>query len=114
MVKTAIVAVNEIITPLYLTAKFVKISYNITFDYDNGFAVNPSLLKLSELPITLINPYKEGYKFVGWTGTNGDNPELAVKITKAAGRSTVEFDGKVYSFSCTENDVFFVYKYLSV
>ncbi|MBE6153304.1 MAG: hypothetical protein E7166_03685 [Firmicutes bacterium] len=32
------------------------------------------------LPLTLINPVKEGYKFIGWTGNNGEVPQINVVI----------------------------------
>lgn len=34
------------------------------------------------LPLSLETPTKEGYEFVGWTGSNGDTPELEVRIPK--------------------------------
>ena len=36
--------------------------------------------------ITLDNPTKEGYTFIGWTGSNGDTPELTVKIPKGTAK----------------------------
>ena len=36
--------------------------------------------------ITLDEPTKEGYVFIGWTGSNGDTPELEVKIPKGTAK----------------------------
>ena len=36
--------------------------------------------------IMLDNPAKEGYTFIGWTGSNGDTPELTVKIPKGTAK----------------------------
>ena len=49
--------------------------WNITYELKGGeVSGNPSTYKRSELPITLNNPEKEGYTFIGWTGSNGREP----------------------------------------
>ena len=72
---------TKITKDINLTAKFEKNTYTITFNLDDGVVYNPSEIKISELPLTLENPYKLGYVFDGWTGSNGDEKEKTVKIT---------------------------------
>ena len=63
---------------------FTKIStgtrYNITYNLNGGTATNPTYYYSDMMTITLNNPTKSGYYFVGWTGSNGDTPELTVTI----------------------------------
>lgn len=71
---------TKITSDLNLTAKFKKNTYTITFNLDEGVTYNPSEFKVSELPIKLNNPYKLGYTFTGWTGSNGDTPNNNIII----------------------------------
>ena len=57
-------------------------NYTITYNLDGGTANNPTEYTDKTLPITLNNPTKEGYMFLGWTGSNGDLPEKEVTIEK--------------------------------
>jgi len=45
---------------------------------------NPPMYYNNSEDITLINPKKNGYTFIGWTGSNGDTPELEVTIPKGS------------------------------
>lgn len=56
------------------------ITSNITYDLDGGQASNPSTVE-EGVPFTLTNPTKSGYRFIGWTGSNGDVPQLEVEVT---------------------------------
>lgn len=56
-----------------------------TIDYIlNGGNVsgNPMSYMADTLPITLKNPTKNGYAFTGWTGSNGNIPQILVTITE--------------------------------
>ena len=54
--------------------------YKISMDLDGGQGTTiNSYYNISTL--TLQSPKKEGYVFIGWTGSNGDTPELEVKIS---------------------------------
>ena len=65
-----------------MTANAKPIVYNISYNLNNGqpTADNPTTYDVTSATITLYNPQKDGYAFVGWTGSNGDTPETTVKI----------------------------------
>jgi len=62
--------------------------YNITYDLDGGKILNSSGTKYdarsryyqSDNIIKLDEPTKDGYTFLGWTGSNGSTPETSVTI----------------------------------
>uniref|UniRef100_UPI003FEEC2BD dockerin type I domain-containing protein n=1 Tax=Candidatus Onthocola sp. TaxID=3085646 RepID=UPI003FEEC2BD len=62
--------------------------YNITYDLDGGKFLNSSGTKYdarsryyqSDNIIKLDEPTKDGYTFLGWTGSNGSTPETSVTI----------------------------------
>lgn len=54
---------------------------SITYNLNGGTGYN--ITKISPtFPYSLLHPEKEGYIFIGWTGSNGDTPELDVEIEK--------------------------------
>ncbi len=65
------------------TANWEEEAYTITYDYDGGSTdiSNPTSYTILTPTITLNNPVRTGYKFLGWTGSNGDTPSLTVSIT---------------------------------
>ncbi len=54
--------------------------YRISYNLDGGKANNPTEYHKEGKAITLINPTKEGYTFVGWTGTDIDGMVSDVMI----------------------------------
>ena len=60
--------------------------YKITYDLDGGVlndgSHNPGSYAEISLPFSLSIPTKDGYEFIGWTGSNGYTPELEVRIPK--------------------------------
>ncbi len=57
--------------------------YTISYDLDGGQTVdNPTSYTCKTGTFTLNNPTKEGYEFLGWTGANGNEPEVTVVIGK--------------------------------
>lgn len=58
-------------------------SYSITYDYDGGTPVsNPTSYSVETDTFTLKNPTRTGYRFDGWTGSNGTTPQQTVTIKK--------------------------------
>ena len=58
-------------------------SYSITYDYDGGTPVsNPTSYSVETNTFTLKNPTRTGYRFDGWTGSNGTTPQQTVTIQK--------------------------------
>ena len=73
-------------TDTTLYAVYELDSYTISYDLDEGTLEieNPtSYTPLSE-DITLNNPTKDHYTFIGWTGSNGDVPQTSVTITSGS------------------------------
>ena len=64
------------------------ITYNITYDLNGGALeegkANPSTYTVESENITLNNPVKPGYTFIGWTGSNGDVAQTLVTIVKGS------------------------------
>ena len=77
--------INENIT---LVAKWEKQTYKITYDLNGGSLesgdINPESYNIESEKITLKNPTKQGYVFVGWTGSNGTTAQTAVSIEKGS------------------------------
>ena len=64
-----------------ITANFDLITYYISIDYNGAQAVNnPTEYNVETETITLINPTRDGYTFLGWTGSNGETPDTTVTI----------------------------------
>ena len=79
------------------TANYTLNIYTISYRLDSGYAENPTEYNVETDDITLVNPTKEGYTFTGWTGSNGDEPELEVTIPKGT------IDDKEYVANYTIN-----------
>lgn len=58
--------------------------YTISYDYDGGTADNPISYSVKQDSFKLKNPEKRLYKFIGWTGSNGNVPQLDVTIEKGS------------------------------
>ena len=54
--------------------------YAIIYNYNGGTANNPITYSINTPTFSLNAPTKEGYNFVGWTGSNGNTPERSVTI----------------------------------
>ena len=62
-----------------LEAKWQINTYEITYDLNDGLATNPKTYTIED-EITLNNPTKVGYTFIGWTSDDIENPQLNVTI----------------------------------
>ena len=70
---------------LQLTAQWIINQYTISYELDNGIASNPTTYTVETNTITLKNPTKTGYTFLGWSGTGlTGNNNTNVKITRGS------------------------------
>ena len=86
--------------------------FNITYKLNGGNAAfgNPLTYREDSETFTLVNPTKSGFTFIGWTGSNGDEPQMVVTIEKgsrgnrnySANYSVVDF---TISYNLGEDDV---------
>ncbi len=65
-----------------LKAVWKIINYSITYGTVEDKGENKEIYTIEDEDFTLINPEREGYKFIGWTGSNGLIPEEIVTIYK--------------------------------
>ena len=73
---------EDAITLPYDAGKVYKITYDLDGGVLNDGSHNPGTYAEISLPFSLSVPTKDGYEFIGWTGSNGDTPELEVRISK--------------------------------
>lgn len=81
---------NNTITKIYtsnvqnyvLVASWTPHNYTITYDLGGGTnnLSNPISHTVESNDIVLAEPARDGYTFIGWTGSNGDVPSLYVTI----------------------------------
>lgn len=67
-----------------LTASWTAINYTISYNLDGGTSTNPSTYNADTETFTLAVPVREGYAFVGWTGTDIEVTEQTVTINKGS------------------------------
>lgn len=58
--------------------------YTITYELNGATNNNPNIYTENTETFTLQRPTKKGYIFTGWTGSNGDIPQLDVTIFKGS------------------------------
>ena len=67
------------------TANWQINTYTIAYDLAEGeVSGNPANYTVETENIILNNPTKIGYKFLGWTGSNGETPQTTVTIAKGS------------------------------
>jgi len=73
-------------TDTNIYAKWQEESFSISYNLDGGTVngTNPTSYTYSSSTITLINPTKNGYDFLGWTGTGLSGKTMTVKINKGS------------------------------
>ena len=68
-----------------MTAQWQPTKYTISYNLDGGTASgNPTNYTIETAAIKLNNPTKDGYNFVGWTGSNGTTPAMDVTIANGS------------------------------
>ena len=88
---------------------YTPTTYNITYDLDGGSleTSNPTTYNIESSSITLNNPTKEYYDFVGWSGTGitGTSTSVTIPTGSTGARTyTAVFTPKKYTISYTLND----------
>ena len=58
--------------------------YTINYELNGGSAVNPTSYNVLTESFTLVNPTREGYDFLGWTGTGLTERTMIVTIEKGS------------------------------
>lgn len=64
--------------------KFSIINYSISYNLNGGTATNPTSYNIESSVITLDNPSRTGYTFLGWTGSNGTTASKSVSIASGS------------------------------
>lgn len=72
------------IMKVYYKQTIYTISYNLNEGELQEGKTNPEEYKVKTENFTLNNPQKIGYTFLGWTGTNGNEPQITVTIEKGS------------------------------
>ena len=88
---------------LELTAKWDIITYDITYDLNNGTndSSNPFAYTIDD-EVTLAQPSKVGYTFIGWTGTDLDGLTMDVTInTGSIGNRSYEANWQANTYTIT-------------
>ena len=70
--------------PLSYTANWTPTVYNITYNLGGGTASNPDTYTIETADFTLTTPTREGYTFLGWTGTGLDAATQTVTIAQGS------------------------------
>ena len=66
-------------------AHWNSVKYQITYELRGGIVSgNPSKYAIDTPTFTLNNPTYQGRTFIGWTGSNGNTPQLSVSIPKGS------------------------------
>ncbi len=89
-----------------LTANAKIIEYQISYDYDGGVLAegltNPTTYTVNTDTITLVNPTRKGYTFLGWTGTDLSAYTTEVSIEKGAlGNRSYKANWSVNTYTLT-------------
>ena len=91
-------------------AHYTPIVYTITYDYDDGVlptgVTNPTEYTIESDTINIVNPSKEGYEFLGWSGTDIVDKSTSVVIPHGSTGDrvyTANFKKIEYSLTYTLN-----------
>ncbi len=80
--KVTIVKGNSV--DLFFEANWKVIEYKVTYNLNNGEAINPTKYNVESDDILLNNPTKTGYTFIGWTNDDITTPIKNIVIPKGS------------------------------
>ena len=85
------------------TANWTPIQYSITYNLNGGSNNSPNYTNYTiETVRTIYSPSRNGYRFLGWTGSNGDVPEMSVAIAKGStGNKTYTANWEIIIYNIT-------------
>ena len=88
-----------------LIANWKLIDYDIIYDLKGGNLTSPiSKYNIESEDFTLPEPIKEGYTFLGWTGSNGLTPQKDITILKGSyGNKNYVANWEVINYSINYN-----------
>ncbi len=79
---------ETVTTRLTLVASWSESTYSVSYDLNGGklsnYDSNPTSYKYASDDLVIKNPTKEGYVFIGWSGTEIDGLEKELKIAKGS------------------------------
>ena len=77
--------VLEVTADVTLTARWEAVNYRIDY-FGDGITsgANPDSYNIESETFELVNPDRDGFDFIGWTGSNGDIPEMRVRVPKGS------------------------------
>ena len=88
---------------LNYVAHYEVITYTITYVLNGGTATNVTEYTVED-EVTINNPAKDYYEFVGWTGSNGNTPEKDLVIPEgSSGNKTYTANYEAISYTITYN-----------
>lgn len=97
--------VNDINNKM-LYAKWTKIEYSISYSLNGGNLSTQKINYTVEDSFTLPTPTKQGYQFLGWTGSNGNIPQQTLTIKKGTtGNLNYVANWKINTFIVDVNPV---------
>ena len=75
-------SITEVTCNKTYTATFSEsgVVYYILYNLDGGTTDNPTSYSIENGDFTLSYPIKNGYNFIGWTGSNGNTPQKDITI----------------------------------
>ena len=78
------------------------VKYSISYELDGGISDNPTSYSIESGDITLAEPTKNGYEFIGWTGSNGNTPQKEITIDcKSATNYSFYANWKILTYTIT-------------
>ncbi len=88
---------------LSLRAYYTAIEYDIVYNLNGGVEEQNPLSYTAEYEFTLNTPTKRGYEFLGWTGTDLDEPTMQVKIKDNYGDREYVANWRARTYTITFN-----------